>query len=366
MPQLRSCLEVLKPYVPGALIPGKTKMASNENPLGPSPLAALAFSASAASLQLYPDGGACALREGLAHFHQLASGNFIVGNGSDEVLTMLVASFLNPGDEVLIADHTFSEYRFASILFDGQLKKVPLDRGYFVLGRFVEAIGPRTKFIFLCSPNNPTGSIILNHEFEHFMAKVPSQTIVVMDQAYAEYITNPDYADLRDQVSRYPNLILTRTFSKIYGLAALRIGYGIAHCDTIAKILRVKGPFNVSGPALNAAQAALNDKGFFAQTYKLNLDGLRFFETELKQLGLAFVESQANFVCIDTRRNSKQMYTAISELGITIRPLESFGLEDCIRVSTGLAKHNARFIVALKQCLDAVPLSGKQAYLTIA
>lgn len=356
--QSRPAVQHIPPYAPGLRLPGKIKMASNENPLGPSPAALAALAGHAAELNLYPDGSARPLCEAIARHRGLEPGQVIVGNGSDEVIFFAAATFLNPGDQILIADHTFSEYRFSATIMDGTVQVVPLRHGAFDLEAFLAALSPRTRIIFLCSPNNPTGTIIPQADLAAFLDRLPPEVLVLVDQAYAEFADNPAYGDVPALIGRYPNLLVTRTFSKLYGLAGLRLGYGLGPAGLISQMMRIKPPFNTSLAAQAAGLAALEDRDFVDRSLALNREGRAWIQAGLDRLGLPYYPSQANFVCLDTLRDGRQVFEHILEQGIIVRPCGSFGLPSCIRISVGTMEQNRRFMTLLEQALAAIPAGG--------
>lgn len=351
----RASIAAMKAYVPGILVPGKIKLASNENPLGPSPLATAAIREYLGSAQLYPDGSATKVREALAHHYGIAAAQVIVGNGSDEVLTLATSTFINPGEEVIIADHTFSEYAYSSRLFDATVKIVALDRGCFDLNAIAAAITPKTRMIFLCSPNNPTGTTIPASELRAFLDSLSDGILVVLDQAYSEYATEADFPDPVALIAKYPRLLVARTFSKIYGLAGLRVGYGLANEALVAAMQKARSAFSVNALAQIGAVAALEDKEFVAQSKNMNREGKVYLESALDAMGIAYYPTQANFICIETRRDAQAMYKAILDGGVTIRALTSFGLPSCIRLTIGTREQNDLFLTAFKQALTLVP-----------
>lgn len=356
---IRPNIANLPPYLAGKKEPGKIKLASNENPLGPSPRAIEAARLHLDSMQLYPDGAAAQLTASLARHHQLPENWLIGGNGSDEVLMMAAATFLGPGDAVIIADHTFSEYRTVSRIFSAEIVEVPLESGYWNLEAVLAAVGPKTRIVFLCSPNNPTGTIIGANTLDLFLSRVPPQTLVVLDEAYAEFVDSPDQPDSRQLVRRYANLLVTRTFSKLYGLAGFRVGYGFAQPELIGALQRVRPPFNINTAGQSAAAAALDDNDFIRKSLKTNREGRAWLEAELHRLGLAFLPSQANFICIETGRDAQAMYRAIANGGVTIRALTSFGLPTCIRITVGTETQNRLVVQALAQALESVPVADQ-------
>jgi len=357
---IRPNISELPPYQAGRKEPGKIKLASNENPHGPSPRAIEAARLHLDSMHLYPDGAASQLVNAIARHHSLPEGWIIPGNGSDEILMLAAATFLLPGDEVIIADHTFSVYETVSRIFDATVKTVALKAGFWDTAALKEAISPKTKIIFLCSPNNPTGTVISSAELENFLRQVPPHTLVLLDEAYAEFSDSPDFPDSRMLVHQYANLLVTRTFSKLYGLAGFRIGYGFGQAELIAALQRVRPPFSTSSLAQAAGCAALEDGEFIKLSLKTNLEGRAWLSGEISKLGLKQLPSQANFICVETRRDAQAMFRAISDGGVTIRPLTSFGLPSCIRISVGTAGQNRLLVEALAAALGQVPEAVSQ------
>jgi len=354
--ELREDLRDLKPYSAGALKPGALKLASNENPLGPSPKGLEALAAAASTVHIYPDGAATALREALAAELQVPAGQILLGNGSDEVLTLIAAAYVRPGDNVVTADITFSEYHFAARLFGASVKKTPLKDGAYDLDAVAAAVDGKTKIVFLCNPNNPTGSHFGQKALEAFLARVPASVLVVLDEAYVHYVDAADYPDSMKLLSRYPNLLVTRTFSKVYGLAALRVGYAVASSQVIGHLGVVKQPFNVGTLGQVAARAAVADREFVEASRKVNREGLAFWTQALASRGLFHYPTQANFLALRVDRDAQAVFQAMAEAGVTIRPLTSFGLTDWIRITIGTAEQNSVCLKALDQALDTVPL----------
>lgn len=353
--QPRKTVLDIPPYSPGMRVPGKIKMASNENPLGMGPLAARAVADSIGELHIYPDGGAGELTRALGAATGLDPACIITGNGSDEVIFLAAAAYLNPGDTVLVADHTFSEYRFSSTLMDGRVHTVPMQDGFFDLEAFRAALDASTRIVFLCSPNNPTGTIIPFASFLAFMEQVPSDVLVLMDQAYAEFVDDPDYGDVVPLVHRFPNLLVTRTFSKLHGLAGLRLGYGMGNPGLISVLSRVKPPFNTSLAAQAAGVAALADHDFQERSKELNRTGRAWITARLEAMGLRPWHSQANFVCVETRRDARALFQVIMDGGVILRPCGSFGLPGCLRISVGTPEQNRLCMDLLEGALKTVP-----------
>jgi len=356
--ELREDLRDLKPYAPGQLKPGALKLASNENPLGPSPAALGALAGAASTVHLYPDGAATALRQALSAQLGVPADRFVLGNGSDEILTLVAAAYLRPGDNAVTADVTFSEYHFAVRLFGGTVQHAPLKDGAFDLDAVAALIDARTKLVFLCNPNNPTGGYFGAAALDAFLARVPASVLVVLDEAYCHYVDAPDYPDSMKLLDRWPNLLVTRTFSKVYGLAALRVGYAVASAEVIRHLSVVKQPFNVGTLGQVAARAAVGDTAFVERSRAVNREGLAFWAEALGALGLFAYPSQANFLAIRVQRDAQAVFAAMAEAGVTIRPLTSFGLLDWIRITVGTRDQNELCLAALRKALEAVPPRG--------
>ncbi|TVR67578.1 MAG: histidinol-phosphate transaminase [Spirochaetaceae bacterium] len=331
----RAALERMTPYHAGERRPGAVKLSSNENPRGCSPAAARAAIAAMEEAHIYPDGAARDLKALLAEETGMKPEEIILGNGSDEVLTFIAAAYINPGDRTLVGEHTFSQYRFATNLMDGIVETVPMPDLRMDPDRFLERISENVRALFLCSPNNPTGLAISGNELEHLLRKVPRETLVVMDHAYIDYQDDPAACDARQYIREYPNLVVLRTFSKIYGLAALRIGFGLAVPERIAEMERVRSPFNVSTIAQHAAMAALKDEPFVTSTLEDNRTGKARMIALFQELGLPHIPSQANFLTIAVPTDAREFAREIANKGITVRPLNSFGLPQHIRITIG-------------------------------
>lgn len=354
--ELREDLRDLKPYAPGKLKPGALKLASNENPLGPSPRAMEAVAMAVANVHVYPDGAATALREALSEGLGVPANQVLLGNGSDEVLTMIAGAYIRPGDTAVTADVTFSEYQFAVRLFGGSVVHTPLKDGAFDLPAVADRIDAKTKIVFLCNPNNPTGGYFPQKALESFLGRVPSSVLVVLDEAYCHYVEAADYPESLKLLHQYPNLLVLRTFSKVYGLAALRVGYAIASPEVVGHLSVVKQPFNVGTLGQVAAKAALSDNAFLDQSRTVNRAGLKFWGAAFGRLGLFFYPTQANFIAVHLKRDAQAVFAAMADSGVTIRPLTSFGLVDWIRITVGTLEQNELCLKALEKALDTVPL----------
>jgi len=346
-------IEKLPAYLPGEnpRHPRVIKLASNENPLGASPKALKAIRETLHLTCVYPDQSSHALKESLASRFGLTPQNLVVGNGSDELMQFIAAAFLNAGEEVLISENTFSTYEFVTRLFDGVPKFIPLKNFAYDLEAFSEAITPKTKLIFLCNPNNPTGTYFDDASLKKFLAKVPKGVIVVIDEAYSNYNDASDFPRSLDLVKEGKDVIILRTFSKLFGLAGLRIGYGISKPEINRYLNMVKLPFNVNRLAQTAALAALEDASFLKKSLQVNNEGKKYLYQELKDLGLDFIPSQANFICINIKKKADLVFIEMMRDGVIIRPLTSFGLPNAIRVTVGTKEQNKKFIATLKAVL---------------
>lgn len=350
----------IKPYVPGKPveeverelgITGAIKMASNENPLGPSPLAVEAMQRTLAKVSYYPDGNCYYLKEALARHWDLPAESFIVGNGSDEILSFITAAFLSEGEEAVMAHPSFSEYDFAVKIMGGVSVPVPLKDYTHDLPAMAAAVNRETKLVFVCNPNNPTGTMVGRNEVAAMLKELPAHVIAVLDEAYFEYVTDPSYSDSLDFVREGHNVIVLRTFSKIYGLAGLRVGYGMARPELIASLLRVKEPFNVNMLAQAAALAALDDKEHVEKSRRVNEEGKQYLEKEFNRLGLFFAPTQANFIWVRVGVDCKQLFAKLLRRGVIVRTGDIFGSPDVIRVTIGTPEQNSRLIRELSAVL---------------
>jgi len=353
-------IEKLRPYEPGRSIEDVrrtygldrvAKLASNENPLGTSPRALEAVARNIGSLNHYPNGG-LDLRERLAKEFDLKVGNVIAGSGSDSIMSGIIRAFLCDDDEVLTTEAAFIGFQVLARSRGVPYRVVPYRDWHYDLPALAAAITDKTKIIYLANPNNPTGTIFSKHEFDEFYKHVPERVLIILDEAYFEYAKdNPRYPDSMHY--RYDNVITLRTFSKIYGLAGLRIGYGFAHEELIANLLKVKLPFEPSGLAQIAAIAALDDKEFVHRALELNARGLRLISDALREMGLDVVPSEANFVMVplENAGAAKELTEGLLRRGIIVRPLGAFGLPHCVRISTGTDAENQMFIEGVRTCL---------------
>lgn len=353
----------LSPYVPGKPVEtlqrelGLTdiiKLASNENPLGPSPRVLAAIQAALPELGRYPDGSAFRLKAALATHLQIDPETLTLGNGSNDVLEIIGRTFSGPGDEVIYSQYAFAVYALVTQAVGATAIVVPaVDWGH-DLEAMAEAVTPRTKLIYLANPNNPTGTCFGRPALERFLARVPATVLVVLDEAYFEFADDADYPDGIQLGRRHPNLIVCRTFSKAYGLAALRLGYSVSHPEVSALLNRVRQPFNVNSLAQEAAIAALADVEHLQRGIDLNREGLQQLQAGLQGLGLRTIASQANFITVQTGPETPRINRELLQAGIIVRPLEGYGMADWLRVSVGLPHENARFLDVLRH-LSGLP-----------
>ncbi|MDO4540986.1 MAG: histidinol-phosphate transaminase, partial [Syntrophomonadaceae bacterium] len=329
------------------------KLASNENPLGPSALAKAAVAAVLAEMHMYPDGSCFRLRNALAAHYGIKPSCFMLGNGSDELLKILAETFLDPGDEVIIAAPTFSEYEFVAKIMGAVTVKIPLKAFRHDLPAMAAAITPATKMIIICNPNNPTGSVVSRQETEEFMARVPDDVLVVFDEAYGEYVTSPAYASGLEWVMKGRNAVVLHTFSKLYGLAALRIGYGMSNEAIVAAADRVTEPFNVNMPAQIAAEAALADVEHRENSRRVNEEGKAYLYKNFAAMGLDYVPTEANFIFVDLGMDCQAAFKALLRRGVIVRTGDVFGYPRHIRVTVGTAEENERFIRNLQRLNEA-------------
>ena len=352
-------IAALSPYVPGKPVEelqrelGLTrviKLASNENPLGPSPKAMAVINEGVATLHRYPDGGAFRLRQAIADRWKVSAEQVILGNGSDEILGLLARTFLSPGDEAVMADQTFVMYKMEVMAAHGKAVLVPLAQWRHDVMAMAAAITERTRLLFLCNPNNPTGTMVSADEVTRLLARVPEHVVIVFDEAYFEYVRSSEFPDSMAYVKRGRNAIVLRTFSKIYGLAGLRIGYGVTTPEIANFLNRVRPPFNANSLAQRAALAALDDDEHVANSRAVNQTGMDQVVNGLRTLGLAPIASETNFVYFDVGRDGRRVFDALLRQGVIVRHIEG----RMIRVTIGQAEENKTFLAALEQVLQAV------------
>jgi histidinol-phosphate aminotransferase len=323
------------------------KLASNENPLGPSPKAREAMQRAIAQANLYPDGNAFYLKRHLAEHLTVEPANLILGNGSNEIIEFVGHALLGPGTNIVVSQFCFAIYPIIAKMMGAEVVTVPAKNHGHDLPAMLKAITPQTRIVFVANPNNPTGTLAPREEVVQLVNKVPPHVLLVMDEAYIEFLDDP--VDLLALASRVlPNLILMRTFSKIYGLAGLRVGYGVGHPELIAALEKVRQPFNLNALAQAAALAALDDVEHLRATRKNNAAGLRYFEQQLTRLGLEFVPSHANFLLVRVG-DGQRVFTELQKLGVIVRPMAGYQLPEWIRISIGTPQQNQRCLEALEK-----------------
>jgi histidinol-phosphate aminotransferase len=328
------------------------KLASNENPLGPSPLALAAMRRALVQANLYPDGNAFYLKQKLASKLGVAPANLILGNGSNELLEFVGHALLSPGAEVVVSQYCFAVYPIVTALFGAKLVAVPArDYGH-DLEAMLAALSPATRVVFVANPNNPTGTAAPPRQLAAFADALPDHVALVLDEAYIEFLDEP--LDLLPEIrhGRKPNLILLRTFSKIYGLAGLRVGYAIGHPDFIAQLEKIRQPFNLNAIAQTGALAALDDTAHAQRSRRLNARGLKFYARAFRKLGLDFVPSSANFILVRVG-DGQRVFDEMQKLGVIVRPMAGYQLPEWTRISIGTPRQNQRCLDALKTVLAA-------------
>ena len=333
------------------------KLASNENPRGPSPKAQAAIAAAVSDLTRYPDGNGFALKAALSRRLHVAPEQIVLGNGSNDVLELATHAFLRPGDHAVYSQYAFIVYPLATKARGAIGIEVPAADFGHDLDAMQHAISPSTRIVFIANPNNPTGTWIPVHAVERFVAAVPRDVIVVLDEAYNEFLDPAEQAHSTAWISRYPNLVVSRTFSKAHGLAALRIGYGVMDAATADLINRVRQPFNVNSLAQAAALAALDDVEYVEESRALNRRGMRQVEAGLRALALRALPSRGNFVLFEVR-DADDVFRVLLREGVIVRPVANYGLPSWLRVTIGTEAENARFLAALAHAIDAVSRSA--------
>jgi len=351
----------IAPYQPGKPISelarelgleeaGIIKLASNENPLGVSPLAQEAIRAVLPELARYPDGNGFELKRGLARHHGVEEACIVLGNGSNDVLELAARVFLGAGREAIYSQHAFAVYPLAVQATGARGIEVPASEFGHDLGAMRRAVTPDSRLVFIANPNNPTGTLVSPSALEAFIEALPPQVVVVLDEAYNEYLEDRAKADSVGWLRRYPNLIVTRTFSKVYGLAGLRVGYALAAAGVADLMNRVRQPFNVNSVALAAATAALEDREFVRRSFELNQAGMKQITSGLKRLEIDFIPSFGNFVSFKVG-DGAAVFQQLLKMGVIVRPIASYGMPAYLRVTIGLETENARFLAALEQSL---------------
>lgn len=364
-----SGIQSLTPYMPGKPvselerelgISNIIKLASNENPMGPSDAVMQAIRDELSELTRYPDGNAFELKQALSDLHKISTDCITIGNGSNDILELITRVFLKPGDNAVFSQHAFAVYPIATQAAGGDSNIVPANPqdhanpyGHDLQG-FLKAINKNTRIIFVANPNNPTGTWLTKDKLYNFIKEVPKDIVVVVDEAYFDYVSEQDYPDASQWLEEFANLLVTRTFSKAYGLAALRVGYGLASEALTDLMNRVRQPFNVNHLAQTGALAALKDQDYINQSVALNQVGYDNIVATIKELGYSWIPSVGNFICIDSGVSGKNLFPALLKEGVIVRPIDNYELPQYIRVTIGTADENDRFLEALKKVTDAL------------
>ena len=350
-------VQKLTPYIPGKPISeleremgisNIIKLASNENPLGSSPLAMQAMQQTLQEIELYPDGNGFELKKALAAKHNVEMDCITLGNGSNDVLVLLAEAFLAPELNAVYSQYCFAVYPIAVQAVGAVHKQIPAlswdsesPLGH-DLDAMLAAIDDKTRIVFVANPNNPTGNHLSEKELKDFIAKIPQEVIIVVDEAYLEYSSIEEQVDASLWLNEFPNLVVTRTFSKAYGLAGLRVGYALANNEITNIINRIRQPFNVNSLALIAAQSAIGDIEFLERSLLENSKGMRILEQSCEKLGLRFVPSKGNFLLIDFEQEASDIYMNLLQSGIITRPVANYGLPNCLRITIGTQKQMQR------------------------
>ncbi|HEU4369211.1 MAG TPA: histidinol-phosphate transaminase [Methylomirabilota bacterium] len=350
----------IAPYEPGKPveelerelgIQGAIKLASNENPLPPSDRVQKAVADALASLNRYPDGSGFYLRQALARKHNVTADQIVLGNGSNELIELIVRTFLRPGDEAVVPHPSFVVYPMIVQAAGGIRVMVMLRDHRLDLEAMARAITPMTKLVFIANPNNPTATIVTADEVTHFMSRVPERTIVVFDEAYTEFAQGPDFPETLPYIAQGRKVVVLRTFSKAASLAGLRVGYSITDADAVSLMNRIRQPFNVNSLAQVAALAALEDESHTLECVRMIEAGRHYLYDEFNALGLKYVPSRANFILVDVGRSASDIYQRLLKEGVIVRPMTPFGMESALRVTIGTPQENRRLIKALRTVL---------------
>jgi histidinol-phosphate aminotransferase len=357
-----SGVQKLSPYQPGKPIDELArefdlnpediiKLASNENPLGPSDKVKAVITKELEDLSRYPDGNGFELKTILSEKLNVTTKQITLGNGSSDILEFIVKTFVNSGDEVVVSQHAFAIYGLVTQMQGGEVVEVPAKYWGHDLDAMARAITEKTKIVFVTNPNNPTGTYNSKAQLEQFLSQVPGHVIVLLDEAYFEYVDKPDYPNGVDYLPQYPNLVVTRTFSKAYGLAALRVGYGVSSEQLADLMNRVRPPFNVDSFALAAAVVSIKDENYVRQSKALNDQGMSQLEAGFDQLNVNWIPSVGNFICFEIPGRAMAVFNGLLAKGVIVRPVANYDMPNHLRVSIGTQQENQRFLLELKGLL---------------
>ncbi len=346
----------LNPYLPGKPpeelerelgLTDVVKLASNENPMGPSENVLTAIKQQLSGLSLYPDSGGYRLKNALSQQFGFSPEQVTLGNGSNDVLELIGRAYLNPNDEVIYSEYSFVVYSLVTQATGAKAVVTPAKEWGHDLDAMLSSITARTRIIFIANPNNPTGTWLTRQQLTEFLDKVPENVLVVLDEAYTEYVKEPEFPNGLSLLADYQNLVVTRTFSKAYGLAGLRVGFSVSNPQVANVLSRVRQPFNVNSLALVAAETALTDQAYLIKALELNQQGMALFEKAFSKLGLAYIPSVGNFITVDVATDAQPIYQAMLEEGVIVRPVANYGMPNHLRISIGLPEENER-------CLDVL------------
>lgn len=350
----------LQPYQPGKPVEelqrqlglsNIVKLASNENPRGPSEKVKESLHTVLRELSRYPDGSAYLLKKAIAEHLGVAQNRITVGNGSNDVLELVARVFLLPGNEAIVSQHAFVVYPLVVKAAGARLITVPAKNWAHDLTAMAAAVTDKTRMLFIANPNNPTGTWASQTALIELLEQLPQSVLVILDEAYFEYVQDGAYPNGLTLSQRYPNLVITRTFSKVYGLAGLRVGYSVSHADIADLMNRIRQPFNVNAVALAAAQTALSDQEYVQRSVQLNLSGMRQLVDGFDRLGVDYIPSVGNFVSLDVAGDAMPIYQALLQQGVIVRPIGVYGMPDHLRVTVGLEEENRRLLDSLQQVL---------------
>lgn len=354
-------VQELQPYQPGKPIEelerelgltNSIKLASNENPLGASQLVQDSLADVLPELARYPDGSAYLLKNRLSEYLGVRTESLTIGNGSNDVLELMARVYLSPDNESIVSQHSFVVYPLVTRAIGAKLTVISAKNYAQDLDATLAAISSKTRIVFIANPNNPTGTWVREKALVNFLDQVSEDVLIVLDEAYFEYVDEPDYPDGITLLKKYPNLVVTRTFSKAYGLAALRVGYAVSHPDIADLMNRVRQPFNVNSMSLAAAYTALDDQEHVQKSVALNRQGMRFLESACDEMGLGYIPSVGNFLTIDFERDAAPVYDALLHEGVIVRPIGVYEMPNHLRVTIGLPEENERFVQTLKRVLS--------------
>lgn len=355
-------IKEIAPYQPGKPISelerelgisNIVKLASNENPLGTSPKVIDAIEQVLNDIAIYPDGNGFELKTAIAKKFNLPIEGLVLGNGSNDVLELIARTFLTQGTSAVMSQHAFAVYSLVTKAVGARIIEVPAKDFGHDLDAMLQAIDDTTRIVFVANPNNPTGTFIEGDVLEKFIAKVPANTLVILDEAYTDYLPAEKRVNSFEWLNHYPNLVITRTFSKAYGLAGLRVGFAAGQPDVTDMMNRIRQPFNLNSFALAAATAALGDEEFLKRSYAQNQAGLLQFKHAFEKLGLGYIPSYGNFVAVKVGSTAASIYLSLLQNGVIVRPIANYGMPEYLRVTTGLYDQNEKFIVALEKVLKS-------------